>query len=168
MRKLVFIGFLLLASLSIQAQAKYGHINLGNLISEMPAANAANAELETLQNSLIAEGEAMAITFQKDYEAFAADAQGGVLTPIEQQNRQAALEKKQQEIIAFEQKIRNDVGVKREELLQPIVESAQLAIETVAKENNIQLVFDTSIFGAIMFAAESEDITSLVKAKLGM
>jgi len=168
MRKLVFISFLLLASLSMQAQAKYAHINLGNLVSEMPAAVAANTQLEDFQKELIKTGEALAVDFQKDYEAFVKAVQGGTLTPVQQQNQQTALEKKQQEIVAFEQQIRVSVSEKRDELLQPIVVSAQQAIEDVAKENNIQLVFDTSIFGAIMFAAETEDIMDLVKAKLGM
>ena len=168
MRKLIFIGLLLLTSLGTQAQTQYAHINMGNLISDMPAAQAANAELEVFQKELIAKGEAMAAAFQEEYVAFAKAVQGGTLPPVKQQEQQAVLEQKQQDIMAYEQQIGVDINKKRDELLQPIIEKAQKAIADVARENNIQLVFDTSIFGAIMFAAESEDLMPKVKAKLNI
>lgn len=166
MRKFIFIGLLLITSLSIQAQSKYGHINLGNLISELPKAQAANSDLEAFQAQLITKGQAMATEFQKDYEAFAAAVQGGTLTPVIQQGQQAVLEQKQQEIMAYERQIQADVAQKRNELLEPIVTAAQEAIAAVAKEKGLLLVFDTSIYGAIMYAADTEDIMEAVKAKL--
>ena len=56
----------------------------------------------------------------------------------------------------------------RNEMLKPIVARAQTAIDEVAKENGYVMVFDTSIFGAIMYAKDTEDIMPLVKAKLGI
>ena len=41
-------------------------------------------------------------------------------------------------------------------------------VEQVAQENNFQLIFDTSMFNAVLFAAESEDVMPMVKAKLGI
>ncbi len=164
MRKFIFISLLLITSLGIQAQ--YGHINLGNLISELPEAQAANSELEAYQKQLVAKGQEMADAFQKDYQAFATAVQGGTLTPVKQQEQQAALEQKQQEIMAYERQIQADVAAKRDELLQPIVAGAQEAIAAVAKEKGLLLVFDTSIYGAIMYADDTEDIMELVKAKL--
>lgn len=168
MKNLIFIAFLLLTSVGLQAQTKSAHINLGNLISEMPEAIAANSELEAYQGQLISKGEDMAKAFETDYIAFANAVQSGSLPPVEQQQQQQTLEAKQQEILAYEQQIIQLVDQKRAELLSPIIKKAQDAIDAVAKEQSIQLVFDTSIFGTIMYAADSEDIMPLVKAKLGM
>ena len=166
MRKFIFIGLLLITSLSIQAQSKYGHINLGNLISELPEAQAANSELEAFQKQLVAKGQTMALAFQKDYETFTTAVQSGNLPPVKQQEQQTVLEQKQQEIMAYERQIQADVAQKRDMLLEPIVASAQAAITAVAKEKGLLLVFDTSMYGAIMYAADSEDIMESVKAKL--
>lgn len=166
MRKFIFIGLLLITSLSIQAQSKYGHINLGNLISELPEAQAANSDLEAFQNQMIARGQEMAAAFKIDYDAVVKKVQAGLLTPVQQQEQQTILEKEQQKIALYERQIQVDVAKKRDELLEPIVSAAQAAISAVAKEKGLQFVFDTSIYGAIMYAAESEDIMELVKAKL--
>lgn len=152
----------------MQAQEKYGHLNFGNLITIMPAAESADKELQVFQEQLIKEGEAKAKAFQDEVQAYTKKVQEGVLTPQQQQTQETELQRKQQEIVALEQSITQDVGQKRNELLAPIIEEAQRAIEEVAKENNFLLIFDTSIFGAVLFAQESVDVLPLVKAKLNL
>lgn len=165
---LVLATFLTIGLGSLQAQTKYGHLNMGNLIAIMPEALAANDSLEVIQNQMIAEGEAAAAQLEKDYIAFVTAARGGELTPIQQQEQEASLTQRQQELQQFEQVIVQVIQQKRNELLAPILESAQNAIDAVAKENGFQLVFDTSIFGAVMYAEETVDLMPLVKAKLGL
>jgi outer membrane protein len=170
MRKLlVLVTFLTISLSSLQAQkAQYGHLNLGNLIAIMPEALAANDSLEVLQNQMVAEGEAAAAQLEKDYVAYITDARAGNLTPIQQQTREKELNQRQQELQQLEQIIVQVIQQKRNELLKPILDKAQTAIDEVAKENNYVLVFDTSIFGAVMYAEETVDLMPLVKAKLGL
>jgi outer membrane protein len=168
MRKiLAFCAFLLILG-TIQAQDRYGHLNFGNLVALMPETEAANSELEAYQQQLVAKGETMAKEWQTDAAAFMKAVQGGDLTPKVQQERQAALEKRQQEIQAYEQEVAQLVGAKRQELLAPIIEKAQTTVNTVAQDNGFVLVFDTSIFGAVLFAEDSEDLMPLVKKQLGL
>ncbi|PSR14357.1 MAG: hypothetical protein DA408_19060 [Bacteroidetes bacterium] len=164
---LLFSAFLLIGLTSIQAQ-RYGHLNLGNLISVMPEAVAANDSLKMIQEAMVAKGEEMAAQFKQDYIKFATDVKAGNLTPKVQQEQEESLSKRQQELGSLEQIIGQAIEQKRNELLAPILERAQDAIKAVAQENGYQFVFDTSIFGAIMFAEESEDLMPLVKAKLGI
>jgi outer membrane protein len=169
MKKILLLSAVLFISLmSVQAQDKYGHLNFGNLIAQMPEAVAANDSLEIMQATMVATGETMAQQFQRDATAFIKEVQGGGLPPVKQQERQAALEKRQLEIQNYEQVIINTIGKKRNEMLKPIVARAQAAIDEVAKENGYVMVFDTSIFGAIMFAEDTVDILPLVKTKLGI
>ncbi|RMF00569.1 MAG: OmpH family outer membrane protein [Bacteroidetes bacterium] len=168
MRKVfAFCAFLLLLS-TMQAQDRYGHLNFGNLIAMMPETKDADAQLEAYQKDLVSKGEAMAKEFQTEYTAFVQAVQEGNLPPIKQQEMQAVLEKKQQEIVAYEQEVAQLVNAKRQELLAPIVDKAQAAVDSVAQANNFLLVFDTSIFGAVLYAEESEDLMPLVKAALGI
>ena len=53
-------------------------------------------------------------------------------------------------------------------MLEPIVARAESAISEVAKENGYVMIFDTSVFNAVMYAQETEDIMPLVKKKLGI
>lgn len=169
MRQLIaLVACLSIGLVSLQAQDRYGHLNLGNLISLMPEAEAANDSLEAFQASLVAEGEAIAAAFEKDYLAFIKIVQEGGLPPKDQAEQQQALQQRQQQIATLEQQIVQAVSIRRDELLAPIVESALASVEEVAKENGFKLVFDTSVFNSVMYAAESEDLMPLVKAKLGL
>ena len=61
-----------------------------------------------------------------------------------------------------------NVEVKRQELLGPIIKKAKDAVTTVAKEKGYQLVFDSSIFGTILFAEDTTDLLPMVKVHLGI
>ncbi len=168
MKKLLSaIAFLAIVNMA-QAQDRYGHLNFGNLIAEMDATAEANTALEEFQQGLVATGELMADSFQQMYLAFSQDVQNGNLTPVQQQEAQAFLQAKQQQILAYEQEIIQDVSEKREELLAPIIEQAEAAVAKVSEANGFTMVFDTSIFGAVLFAHETEDLMPLVKAELGI
>lgn len=147
---------------------KYGHCNLGSLIAQMPETKSADSELETFQKQLVAKGEEMATKFQANYTAFVTEAQEGNLTPKQQQERQTALQTEQQAILSYEQEITQKVNEKREELLKPLFDKATEAIKAVAKENGYVMIFDTSVFNAVLFATDADDVMPLVKAKLGL
>ena len=53
---------------------------------------------------------------------------------------------------------------RRNSLLEPILTEVREAIKVVAKENGYLMVFDISS-GAMLFAAETDDVTELVKKK---
>ncbi len=153
---------------SLQAQSKYGHLNYGNLLASLPETEVADKELEAFRAQLVKKGETMAQAFQEDYGKFVNEVQSGSLSPIQQQQRQAQLQEEQQKIVAYEQQIRQQVQAKREEVLSPILEKVEQAIQEVGKENGYMMIFDTSTFNAILFAEESEDVMGMVKAKLGI
>lgn len=155
----------LLSLPALQAQ-KYGHLNFGNLISSLDATQAADSELEAYQKQLVAKGEEMAKAWQQKAQAFAAKVQSGDLAPKAQQEQQQLLEKERGDILAYEQEVSEKVQAKRQELLGPIIEKAEKAIQEVAKENGYVMIFDTSVFNAILFAAESDDVMDKVKAKM--
>ena len=169
MRKvLLILTLVVLFGSTLLYGQKYGHCNLGSLIALMPETKAADSQLEAYQKELVAKGEDMATKFQENYAAFVKDAQSGDMTPKQQQERQNALQQEQQAIQEYEQEINQKLSEKREELLKPLFDKASEAIKAVAKENGYVMIFDTSVFNAVLFANDTDDVMPLVKTKLGL
>ncbi len=154
-------------TLSAQATLKYGHMNLGNLLESLPDTKKANDDLKAFTDKLAAKDDSLTKSFQAQYTKFEADYNSGVLTPVQSQAGQAALQKLQEDIQKFEQDAQQTVAAKREELLNPILDKVNEAVRAVAKENGYAMIFDTSS-GAMLFAAETDDVVALVKKKLGI
>jgi outer membrane protein len=147
---------------------KYGHVNTGNILVQIPATKVADDQLKALQDSLVANGQAMAKKVQEEYMAFAKAYQEGNVPPVEAQKKQAEFEAKEKELIAMEDNIAAIVATKRDELLSPILEKLEKAINEVGKEGGYTMIFDTSVFNALLFAADAGDVEPLVKAKMGI
>ncbi len=147
---------------------KYGHLNYGNVLTLMPEVKQADAQLEVFQKELVSKGERMAVEFRGNVAKFMTEQQSGILSPKEQQTKREALEKEQVAIEAYEQEIQRQVNLKREELLKPLTDKLDKAIEAVAKANGFTLVFDTGAFNAVLFGDESIDLFPMVKKELGI
>lgn len=150
------------AALSAQ---KFGYVNSAAILAEMPEVKQADANLEALQKQLQKKGQGMVETLQKDYTAVRQKVDAGELSPLQQQQESDRLEKAQAEIAKFEQEMSEQIQAKRQELLQPIYDKVNQAIKDVAEENGFQLIFDQ---GVLLYAEESQDVSKLVRAKLGM
>lgn len=162
-----FLALIFGASLSAQNAAKYGHMNLGNLLELMPDTKKANDDLKVFADRLTAIDDSLGRALQSAAETLQREYDAGNLTPIQAQQRQAELQKQQEFLQKFEQEAQQKVGAKREELLGPILQKVDDAIRAVAKEHGFVMIFDTSS-GAMLFAADNEDVTALVKSKLGI
>ncbi|HMX40576.1 MAG TPA: OmpH family outer membrane protein [Saprospiraceae bacterium] len=171
-RKTSFVLTLLLAlgiasALSAQTAPRYGHMNLGNLLEELPETKTANESLKVFADKLSATDDSLTRAFQTAYSALEAEYKAGGLTPVQAQKRQEELQKQQEFIQKFEQEAQQKVSDKRDELLKPILAKINDAIKAVAKEAGYAMIFDTSS-GVMLFAADTEDVTALVKKKLGI
>ena len=64
----------------------------------------------------------------------------------------------------------NQIMEKRNTLLQPIFDKVNGAIKDVAKENGYNYIFDRNAQNGstILYADETQDVTALVKSKLGL
>lgn len=163
--KFILIALITMASTLTMNAQKYGHINLGDLLTALPATKSADTEITNFQAQLMKDGEAKVDAFQKDYQAFQVAAQNGTKSQVELQTWQAQLQKKQEEIQKFSTDSEQKIVAKRQALLEPILTKIQKAIDAVAKENGYLMIFDVST-GAMMYAKDSDDVTALVKAKM--
>ncbi|MEM9990402.1 MAG: OmpH family outer membrane protein, partial [Bacteroidota bacterium] len=151
MNKLVALGLLLCAFLgstaTMEAQ-KYGHLNSGNLLSQLPAVEQADKEMEAYQKQLIAKGEEMAKAFQTKLNAYMEKANAGTLSKVQEQAEQTKLQQEQQSIAKYEKEIVVKMQQKRQELLAPILQKVDAVIKAIGEEQGYDMIFDTSIINA--------------------
>jgi outer membrane protein len=159
------VALLLLAATVSATAQKFGYVNSAEILSELPAMKAAESNLEGLQKQLQKKGQAMVQEFQTDYQALQQEAQAGTMSPKQQQEAAAKLQVREEEIGQFEQSMMADLQKKRADLLEPIYEDINNAIKEVAEENGYQFIFDQQV---LLYGQESQDVSALVKAKLGL
>lgn len=159
----LFIALFCVA-VSVQAQ-KFGYINSSAILAEMPDVKQADAQLEALQKQLQKKGQGMVEKFQQDYVAIQQKVERGELSPKQQEEEAKKLETAQTDIQKFEQEMVDQLQKKRAELMNPILEKVNTAIQEVAKEGGYQYVFDE---GVLLYKDSSMDITAMVKTKLGI
>ncbi len=147
---------------------KLGYTNSAAILIDMPETKQADGELETFQKQLEAKGQEMAKAFEAELMQYQQDLYAGLLNPVQQEERQQALAEKEQALQAYQQEAYAKLAEKREELYGPILEKLQKAIDAVGKEHGYAFIFDVSSLNFILFAEESDDVTDLIKTKLGL
>lgn len=160
-----FLMMALLFSFSFM-NAQHAHMNLGNLLESLPEVKTANTQLEALQKSLATKGQTMMDNYQKKAIDIQSRYQKGELSEVQARQEAEKLQLVEQKISAFDQDATMQIQKKRQELMQPILIKVDQAIQAIAKEKGYKMIFDTSIYNALLFAKESDDITELVKAKI--
>lgn len=168
MKKILFALLMIFAAIAPALAQKYGHMNYGNIMIALPATAEADKQLEAFKKTLVDKGEVLSKKLQEDYIAFLKEDKDGKLSPLLKQQKQAALQAQQEAITKYEEVVRTELQQKREELIRPITDKVEKAIQDIAKEGGYTMIFDTSQFNAILFAKESEDITPKMKLKLGI
>ncbi len=164
---ILFTLLIALLSINLGISQKMGHLDSQRLLQELPEMNAANSQLETYQKQLVSKGETMVKTFEANYQKYVTEANGGTLSKIEMQNREAALGQEQQAIQNYELEVQQKIATKREELYTPILDKIKAIVDQVGKDNGYYMILDSST-GVLLHASDSENVMGLVKAKLGI
>jgi len=163
--KYLLLAVFLTASTSIFSQ-KYGYINSAELLVGLSDVKAADASLETYQKQLVAKGQQMVQTFEKKYKTVSEEVQKGTLSQIQIQQKEAELQTEQQSIQKYEVEVQQKLATKREELYKPILDKVKDVIVAHGKSEGYTMIFDTST-GGLLHAAESDNLMTIIKGKLG-
>ena len=167
MKLILSLFFTIILACGLHAQ-KFGHVNTSELLEMMPEVDIADKQLEAFQEGLIKGGESKAASFEADYKKYLEDVNNGVLSKVQQTDRESALAKQQQEISQYERQVQLQVLQKREELLKPILQKIDESIQAEGKEGNYTFIFDSSVSGALLYAPDADDLLPAVKKRLGM
>ena len=163
--QLALVALLFVAATTTASAQKFAYVNSAEILSVMPAMKQAESNLEAFQKQLQKQLQADVERFQTDARAFQELVAKGELAPKDQETRAAALQKREQEILAAEQNMVQQLQEKRTQLLEPIYSDINEAIANVAKEQGFTFIFDQQV---LLYGQESQNVSAAVKTKLGI
>ncbi|MCR9265072.1 MAG: OmpH family outer membrane protein [Flavobacteriaceae bacterium] len=148
----------------VNAQSKVAHINVQQLLSEMPEMKAAQAELKKLQETYRADIQSSMKELQNKLTQY----QNEATSKTNEENEQRALELQgfEKNIQEAEQTAMQELQKKQQELFAPISDKAKAAIEKVAAAQGFDYVIDASP-GLSLIVAKGKDLLPAVKQELG-
>ena len=163
------IAFALLCALPFTMMAqetKLGHVNSQEILSLMPE----RAVIEKKISDLQSQWEKELVKMREEYYAKVKEFQEKQATMPEsiKSARQSEIAEIEQRISTFNQTASADLQKKQQELFTPVVDKVKKAINEVGTENNYLYIFDLSTQSIIYQAPKSNDVTPLVKKKLGL
>lgn len=165
--KVLFLGIALFVMSGVaQAQVKIAHVNSAEILDAMPEKAKAEKDLEKYYGELQTQLQNMAKEYQtkmQDYEANQA-----TMSNLVKQSKEKEIIDIQNRIQQFQANAEQEFEGKRAELLAPILEKIQNAINTVGKEKGYTYVLDLATGAAVYVGTDAVDASKDVKAKLGI
>ena len=146
-------------------QAQVAHINSEALVSAMPETKAMADEMKLAGQQYDTEYKAQANALQAKAQKYQSEA--ATKTNEENEKRQVEISEIQQKLQVYLRTAQEEIQKQEFNLLKPIIEKAQTAIQDVAREKGIKYVLD-SASGKGLIVFEGEDLLPAVKAKLGI
>ncbi len=156
----LFVGAVSMA----QAQSKTAHINVADLLSQMPEMKSAQAELKKLEETYRADIQGSMEELQNKYTQYNNEA--SAMSQEENQKRALELQGFERNIGEAQQAAQQELAKKQAELFEPISVKAKTAIEKVAAAQGYDYVLDASP-GSGVIVATGKDLLADVKQELG-
>jgi len=149
-----------------QEELKLGHVSITKVLEGMTGYKKAEESLQKfagqLQSTLSGMEQEYTAKVQKYY-----DEEPDMLPAIKEVRAKeiSDLEARMQKLQQSSEKQLMD---KQVELLKPLEEQVMTAIKTVAKEKGYSYIFDSSVGSTLLYYPETDDVTALIKTKLGV
>lgn len=169
--KLIVLALALVSLATTVDAQKFGYLNSAEILSGMTEVKQADSSMEALRKQLQKKGQQMLQAYQTKLQDLQKKEQAGELSPKQIEVEAANLKKEEEKIGKFQQDMEKQIVEKQNTLLQPIFDKVNAAIKDVAAENGYNYIFDRSAQAGgstILYADETQDVTALVKGKLGL
>lgn len=164
-KKAAIALLLILAATSfVNAQSKIAHINVTDLLADMPEMKTAQAELKKLQETYKADIEGSMTELKNKYTQYSSEATAK--SEEENQKRAQELQGFEKNIGEAQQAAQQELAKKQAELFEPISKKALAAIEKVAAAQGYDYVIDATQGGGLI-VAKGKDLLPEVKQELG-
>ena len=167
--KKILLALMLICAFGAEAQAqKFALVDMEYIMSNIPAYERANEQLNQVSRKWQAEIEALeseARTLYKNYQN-----EMVFLSEEQKKEREQAIVDKEREAAELKKKYfapQGELYKKRIALIEPIQEEVYNAIKGIAQNKNFQLILDRASDAGIIFASPTIDISNEVLAKLG-
>lgn len=144
-------------------QAKYGHVNSGEILQAMPGIDSLQIKLSAYQAELEEMNQTMLAEYQTKQDKF--DHEAGTMSSSVRQLREKELQDLATRIQEFQSNAHEDLEEKQFELAKPFQDAIKAAIDKVSAAQHFTYIFDTKL---LLYYDNGEDITPLVKKELGI
>jgi outer membrane protein len=166
--RIVFVVFLTIVLVMPAAAQdfKFGHISVADVILLMPEYKNIGTVMETetkkLEDQLgVMQGELKKLEteYENNYESY---------TDQQRADKEEAYGAMQQRVQDFYANAQKSLQQKQQELQDPVLAKLRETIDAVGRENGFLYIFEVNSGLTLYHSAKSEDVTPLVKAKLGL
>ncbi|MBD5262283.1 MAG: OmpH family outer membrane protein [Bacteroides sp.] len=167
MIKKVLLAIALICPMLLSAQTlKIGLVDFGSVLQAMPETTAAQNQVKEVSDKYEAEYKKLGEEMNRLVEEYQKMSENELPAIKERKTRE--LSDYQQKLAQFEQNAMKDIQDMHANLMGPIQQKIQQAVESVGREGNYSLIqmYDPQL--TLYYASPVEDITSVVKAKLGV
>jgi outer membrane protein len=168
MRVIIYI-FATFISFSLTFGQKFGYVDTDFILSKIPEYQEAQQEIEVISLSWQDEIQNMYQEIEGMYSAL--QAEEVLLTKEMKDERIAGIRKKENEVKDYQKKIFGFEGLfflKKKELVKPVQDKVFEAVEKVAKDHRLQIVFDKSGDLVMIYTDPIHDYTDFVLDELGL
>ncbi len=160
--KLFLIAFVtFIGTQFTNAQSKIAHVDVQDIITNMPAMKDAQKQLEQLSKTYEGEMKVMIEEFQKKLGKYQEEAES--VDDKTNEARTKEMEDMDKRIKDYRSTAQKDISDKEEALMKPIYDKVRASIEKVGKAKGFEYVFDKT--SALL--ANGTNITADVKKDLG-
>lgn len=164
---LLLIAFIFPAVSQAQTgELKFGHINVSQLMSQMPERDTISQELQDYQQMLQQEIQTLQQEYTNKLQQYQENQQD--FSDLVRRSKEQELQDMQRRIQEFQTTAQQDFQQKRQELLQPLMEKINNAIQAVGQREGYVYIFDTSAGAVVYQSDKSENVMPLVKKELGL
>ena len=169
MMRVIISILVTLISFSITFGQKFGYVDTDFILSKIPDYQEAQQEIEKISLSWQDEIQNMYQEIEGMYSAL--QAEEVLLTKEMKDERIAGIRKKENEVKDYQKKIFGFEGLfflKKKELVKPVQDKVFEAVEKVAKDHRLQIVFDKSGDLVMIYTDPIHDYTDFVLDELGL
>lgn len=168
--KKTFATLALIFTLAVVGTAqKFGYVDSKYILSHMPEYQEAQKQINKLSETWQKEIEAKYETIEKLEKAY--QAEKILLTEDMRKKREEEIEAKKKEAKELQKAkfgVDGELFQKREELIKPIQDQIYQAIQEVASQSALMVVFDKANHSNILYSNPKHDISDKVLKKMGL
>ena len=168
MKKLISLLFGL-SLFTLTFAQKFGYVDTQYILNKMPEYKEAQAEIEKLAKGW--EKEIQSLYQKVEQMEVELKVEEVLLTKEMWEERSAEIEKNWNEVKEYQQSIFGFEGLyflKKKELIKPVQDQVFEAVDRVAKNNRLQIVFDKSGDLVMIYTDPIHDYTDFVLEDLGL
>lgn len=164
---LLLIAFIFPAVSNAQSNdLKFGHINVSELMGQMPERDTIRQQLQEYQQMLQNEIQTLQQEYSQKLQSYQENQEN--LSDMVRSSKERELQDMQQRIQEFQSTAQQDFQQKQQELTEPLMDRIDNAIKKVGQDNGYIYIFDTSSGGVVYQSQQSQNVMPMVKEELGI